>query len=40
MRIQAAQVPVSGVDRAKDFHSDQPGFNLDVDRVVPGCSPE
>jgi len=36
MRIEVVQVPVSDVDRAKDFYSNQLGFNVDVDRVVPG----
>jgi catechol 2,3-dioxygenase-like lactoylglutathione lyase family enzyme len=36
MKIEVVQVPVSDVDRARDFYSKQLGFNLDVDRVVPG----
>jgi catechol 2,3-dioxygenase-like lactoylglutathione lyase family enzyme len=36
MRIEVVQVPVSDVDRAKDFYSNQLGFTVDVDRVVPG----
>jgi len=30
------QVPVSDVDRVRDFYTEQIGFNLDIDRVVPG----
>ena len=36
MKIEVVQVPVSDVDRAKDFYSTQLGFNVDVDTVVPG----
>ncbi|MBV9856690.1 MAG: VOC family protein [Streptosporangiaceae bacterium] len=36
MKIEVVQVPVSDVDRAKDFYSKQFGFSVDVDRVVPG----
>jgi catechol 2,3-dioxygenase-like lactoylglutathione lyase family enzyme len=36
MKIEVVQLPVSDVDRARDFYSKQLGFNLDVDRVVPG----
>jgi catechol 2,3-dioxygenase-like lactoylglutathione lyase family enzyme len=36
MRIEVVQVPVADVDRAKDFYSNQFGFGVDVDRVVPG----
>jgi catechol 2,3-dioxygenase-like lactoylglutathione lyase family enzyme len=36
MKIEVVQVPVSDVDRAKHFYSKQLGFNVDVDRVVPG----
>jgi catechol 2,3-dioxygenase-like lactoylglutathione lyase family enzyme len=36
MKIEAVQVPVSDVDRAKDFYSNQLGFNVDIDMVVPG----
>jgi catechol 2,3-dioxygenase-like lactoylglutathione lyase family enzyme len=36
MKIEVVQVPVSDLDRAKDFYSKQLGFNVDVDRVVPG----
>jgi catechol 2,3-dioxygenase-like lactoylglutathione lyase family enzyme len=36
MKIEVVQVPVSDVDRAKDFYSQQLGFNVDIDRVVPG----
>jgi hypothetical protein len=35
MKIEVVQVPVSDVDRAKDFHSKRLGFNMDVDQVVP-----
>jgi catechol 2,3-dioxygenase-like lactoylglutathione lyase family enzyme len=34
MQIEVVQVPVSDVDRAKDFYSKQLGFNVDL--VVPG----
>lgn len=36
MKIEVVPVSVSDVDRAKDFYTKQLGFNLDVDRVVPG----
>jgi catechol 2,3-dioxygenase-like lactoylglutathione lyase family enzyme len=36
MKIEVVQVPVSDVDRAKDFYGKRLGFNVDVDRVVPG----
>jgi catechol 2,3-dioxygenase-like lactoylglutathione lyase family enzyme len=36
MKLEVVQVPVSDVDRARDFYSGQLGFNVDVDRVVPG----
>jgi catechol 2,3-dioxygenase-like lactoylglutathione lyase family enzyme len=36
MKLEVVQVPVSDVDRAKDFYSEQLGFNVDVDRVVSG----
>ncbi|MGH4035736.1 VOC family protein [Actinomycetota bacterium Odt1-20B] len=36
MKIEVIQVPVSDVDRAKDFYSKQLGFAVDLDRVVPG----
>jgi catechol 2,3-dioxygenase-like lactoylglutathione lyase family enzyme len=36
MKLEVVQVPVSDVDRARDFYSEQLGFNVDVDRVVPG----
>src|SRR5215470_10154258 len=36
MKIEGVQVPVSDVDRAKDFYSKRLAFNVDVDQVVPG----
>ena len=36
MKLEVVQVPVSDVDRARDFYSEQLGFNVDVDRVVTG----
>ena len=36
MKIEVVQVPVADVDRARDFYRDRLGFNVDVDRVVPG----
>jgi catechol 2,3-dioxygenase-like lactoylglutathione lyase family enzyme len=36
MKLEVVQIPVSDVDRARDFYSGQLGFNVDVDRVVPG----
>jgi catechol 2,3-dioxygenase-like lactoylglutathione lyase family enzyme len=36
MKLEVVQVPVSDVDRARDFYTEQLGFNLDIDRVVPG----
>jgi len=33
-RIEVIVVPVSDVDRAKAFYSDQCGFNVDVDRQM------
>jgi hypothetical protein len=36
MKLEVLQVPVSDVDRARDFYREQLGFNVDVDRVVPG----
>jgi catechol 2,3-dioxygenase-like lactoylglutathione lyase family enzyme len=36
MNIEVVQVPVSDVNRAKDFYRGQFGFNVDVDTVVPG----
>jgi catechol 2,3-dioxygenase-like lactoylglutathione lyase family enzyme len=36
MKIEVVQVPVSDVDRARDFYSKRLGFVVDVDRVVPG----
>jgi catechol 2,3-dioxygenase-like lactoylglutathione lyase family enzyme len=36
MKIEVVQITVSDVDRARDFYRDQLGFNVDVDRVVPG----
>ena len=37
MKLEVVVVPVSDVDRAKHFYSEQMGFVVDVDRVV---SPE
>jgi catechol 2,3-dioxygenase-like lactoylglutathione lyase family enzyme len=37
MKIELVPVPVTDVDRAKDFYVDQVGFNADHDHVV---SPE
>jgi catechol 2,3-dioxygenase-like lactoylglutathione lyase family enzyme len=36
MKLEVVQVRVSDVDRARDFYTEQLGFNLDIDRVVPG----
>jgi catechol 2,3-dioxygenase-like lactoylglutathione lyase family enzyme len=36
MKLESVQVPVSDLDRARDFYRGQLGFSLDVDRVVPG----
>lgn len=36
MKLEVVQVPVSDVDRARDFYNEQLGFNVDVDREVPG----
>jgi len=36
MQLEVVQVPVSEVDRARDFYTERLGFTLDVDRVVPG----
>jgi catechol 2,3-dioxygenase-like lactoylglutathione lyase family enzyme len=36
MKLEVVQVPVSDVDRARDFYREQLGFNLDMDQVVPG----
>ncbi len=36
MKLEVVQVSVSDVDRARDFYSEQLGFNVDVDTVVPG----
>lgn|SRR5579872_5335632 len=33
-RLEVIVVPVSDVDRAKAFYSEQVGFNVDVDRVM------
>jgi catechol 2,3-dioxygenase-like lactoylglutathione lyase family enzyme len=34
MRLELVAVPVSDVDRARDFYSEQAGFNLDHDHAV------
>ncbi|MFD0689709.1 VOC family protein [Actinomadura fibrosa] len=36
MKLEVVQVPVSDVSRARDFYSERIGFNVDIDRVVPG----
>jgi catechol 2,3-dioxygenase-like lactoylglutathione lyase family enzyme len=36
MKLEAVQIPVSDVDLARDFYTEQLGFNLDIDQVVPG----
>jgi catechol 2,3-dioxygenase-like lactoylglutathione lyase family enzyme len=36
MKLEVVEVRVSDVDRARDFYTEQLGFNLDIDRVVPG----
>ncbi|MEO6703602.1 MAG: VOC family protein [Jatrophihabitantaceae bacterium] len=36
MKLEVVRVSVSDVDRARDFYAEQLGFNLDIDRVVPG----
>ena len=36
MKLEVVQVTVADVDRARDFYRERLGFNLDVDRVVPG----
>ena len=35
-RLELIAVPVSDVDRAKAFYTEQAGFNADQDHVVPG----
>ena len=34
LRLEAVPVPVSDVDRARDFYAERAGFHLDVDRWV------
>src|SRR6185436_18135180 len=34
MKLELIAVPVSDVDRAKDFYTDKAGFNADHDHVV------
>ncbi len=34
MRLELVPVPVSDVDRAKQFYTDQLGFHVDLDHVV------
>ena len=34
MKLELVAVPVSDVDRAKDFYTDKAGFNADHDHVV------
>lgn len=36
MKPEVVQVPVSDLDGARNFYPYQLGFNVDVDRVVPG----
>jgi catechol 2,3-dioxygenase-like lactoylglutathione lyase family enzyme len=36
MKLEAVQLSVSDVDRARDFYAERLGFHLDIDRVVPG----
>lgn len=36
MKLEVVPVPVSNLDRAKDFYSRRLGFTVDVDKVVPG----
>ena len=33
--LEVVAIPVSDVDRSKDFYAEKLGFNVDVDRVVP-----
>jgi catechol 2,3-dioxygenase-like lactoylglutathione lyase family enzyme len=34
MRLEVVVVPVSDVDRAKDFYADRMGFHVDIDNTV------
>ena len=36
MKLEVIKVAVSDVDRARDFYAEKLGFNLDLDREVPG----
>ncbi|MEK0100737.1 VOC family protein, partial [Streptomyces sp. A475] len=37
MTLEVIQLPVSDLDRAKDFYTNKVGFSADVDReVMPG----
>lgn len=36
MKLEVVKVSVTDVDRARDFYAEQLGFNLDMDREVPG----
>jgi predicted enzyme related to lactoylglutathione lyase len=36
-KLELVPVPVTDVDRAKNFYVDQVGFNADHDHKVTGC---
>ncbi len=36
MKIEVVPIPVSDLDAAKDFYANTIGFDVDIDRVVPG----
>jgi catechol 2,3-dioxygenase-like lactoylglutathione lyase family enzyme len=36
MKLEVVVVPVSDIDRAKDFYTQKAGFNEDVDSTFPG----
>jgi len=39
LKLEVVPIPVSGVDAAKDFYTEQVGFNLDHDaRPTSGCA--
>jgi predicted enzyme related to lactoylglutathione lyase len=35
MKLEVVSVPVSDIDRAKDFYSQKLGFHLDIDQKIP-----
>ena len=36
MKLEVVVVPVSDIDRAKEFYAEKLGFNVDVDSTFPG----